>query len=139
MELDGIMIWVQDVPATVAFYEAAFGLERQMMDDARPSTPRWRTGATTLAFADERAAATTGITLRPHRRSDDPAAVQLAFVHDDVASAYERAVAAGAVRRRGRAGPEAVGPDPRLPAGQQRLPGGAVQPGCVVSGLRGRR
>ena len=39
----------------------------------------------------------TGLRVRPHRTGADPAAVQLAFVHDDVAAAFDRAVAAGAV------------------------------------------
>ncbi len=47
--------------------------------------------------AAETAGAATGLRVRPHRTADDPAAVQLAFVHDDVAGAFERAVAAGAV------------------------------------------
>lgn len=95
MKLDGVMIWVSDVPATVAFYEAAFGLEVQMMDDAK-TYAQMGTGETTLAFAAESAAAGTGIAIRPHR-NETPAAVQLAFVHDDVHAAYDRAVAAGAV------------------------------------------
>lgn len=96
MKLDGVMIWVSDVPATVAFYEAAFGLEVQMMDDAT-TYAQMGTGETTLAFAAESAAAGTGVAIRPHRSDETPAAVQLAFVHDDVQAAYDRAVAAGAV------------------------------------------
>ena len=96
MKLDGIMIWVADVPATVAFYEAAFGLEIQMMDDAK-TYAQLSTGETTLALAAESAAAANGIAVRPHRPGEPPAAVQLAFVHDDVAAAYDRAVSAGAV------------------------------------------
>ena len=95
MQLDGVMIWVADVPATVAFYEAAFGLEVAMTDEAK-TYAQFRTGETTLAFAAESAAAGTGLRVRPHRPGDDPAAVQLAFVHDDVTAAYARAVEAGA-------------------------------------------
>lgn len=95
MRLDGVMVWVADVPATVAFYETAFGLELQMMDEEK-TYAQMSTGETTLAFAAESAATVTGVRVRPHRPDQDPAAVQLAFVHDDVAAAYERAVAAGA-------------------------------------------
>ena len=96
MKLDGVMIWVQDVPATVAFYEKAFGLTVQMMDE------NWRfammdTGETTLQFASEEAAAGTGVSVRPHRPSEQAAASQLAFVAEDVHAAYATAVAAGAV------------------------------------------
>jgi catechol 2,3-dioxygenase-like lactoylglutathione lyase family enzyme len=47
MKLDGVMIWVAE---TVAFYEAAFGLEVAMMDDAK-TYAQLSTGETTLAFA----------------------------------------------------------------------------------------
>ncbi|WP_375426116.1 VOC family protein [uncultured Friedmanniella sp.] len=96
MRLDGVMIWVQDVPATVAFYERAFGLTVQMMDDTQQFA-MMSTGETTLQFADERAAVATGVSVRANRSSEQAAASQLAFVADDVAAAYERAVAAGAV------------------------------------------
>ena len=96
MKLDGVMIWVPDVPATVAFYQAAFGLELQLMDDTKQYA-QLGTGQTTLAFADEAAAASTGVSVRPHRPTVEAAAVQLAFVADDVRAAYQRAVDAGAV------------------------------------------
>lgn len=96
MKLDGVMIWVQDVPATVAFYEKAFGLQVQMMDDSNMFA-MMSTGETTLQFADERAATATGVTVRPNRPQDTPAASQLAFVAEDVHAAYAIAVAAGAV------------------------------------------
>ena len=96
MKLDGVMIWVQDVPATVAFYEQAFGLTVQMMDDSKQFA-MMDTGETTLQFADERAAVSTGVSVRANRPGEQAAASQLAFVADDVRSAYDRAVAAGAV------------------------------------------
>lgn len=80
----------------MAFYEAAFGLEVTMVNDEK-TYAQLATGDTTLAFAAEAAAAATGLRVRPHRTGDDPAAVQLAFVHDDVGEAFARAVAAGAV------------------------------------------
>ena len=96
MKLDGVMIWVPDVPATAAFYEKAFGLSVQMMDDAKQFA-MMDTGATTLQFADERAATATGVSVRPNRPHEQAAASQLAFVADDVHAAYDTAVAAGAV------------------------------------------
>jgi uncharacterized glyoxalase superfamily protein PhnB len=95
VKLDGIMIWVRDVPATVAFYQAAFGLELQMMNDDKQYA-QLTTGETTLSFADETAAKGTGVTVRPNRLDADAPAVQLAFVADDVEAAYQQAVAAGA-------------------------------------------
>lgn len=96
MKLDGVMIWVADVPATVAFYEKAFGLTVQMMDESSMFA-MMNTGETTLQFADERAAVTTGVSVRSNRPDQQAAASQLAFVAEDVHSAYATAVAAGAV------------------------------------------
>lgn len=62
MRLDGVMIWVQDVPATTAFYEKAFGLSVQMMDESKQFA-MMSTGETTLQFADERAAVGTGVSV----------------------------------------------------------------------------
>ena len=96
MKLDGVMIWVPDVPATAAFCKKAFGLTVQMMDDSKQFV-MMDTGGTTLQFADERAAAATGVSVRANRPDEQAAASQLAFVADDVHAAYDRAVAAGAV------------------------------------------
>jgi uncharacterized glyoxalase superfamily protein PhnB len=96
MRLDGVMIWVPDVAATVAFYEQAFGLTVQMTDESG-SYAQMSTGETTLAFAAESAAAITGIEIHAHRPDQTPSAVQLALVADDVTAAYDAAVAAGAV------------------------------------------
>ena len=96
MKLDGVMLWVADVPATVAFYEDAFGLETTMVDESKQFA-MMSTGDTTLQFASETAAAGTGVSPRPNRPDQPAAAWQLAFVVDDVAAAYQRAVDAGAV------------------------------------------
>lgn len=95
MKLEGLMIWVADVPATAKFYEEAFGFTLQQMDDSRQYA-QMSTGETTLAFAAESAAAATGVQIRANRRAETPAALQLALVDEDVAAAYRRAVDAGA-------------------------------------------
>lgn len=96
MKLDGVMIWVQDVPATVAFYQRAFGLSVQMVAE-HGRFAMMDTGATVLQFASEDAAVETGVSVRPNRPDEPAAASQLAFVAEDVHAAYAAAVAAGAV------------------------------------------
>lgn len=95
IKLDGVMVWVADVPATVAFYQAAFGLEVQMLDEDNRFA-MMSTGETTLQFASEAAAADTGVSPRPNRPDQPAAGWQLAFVADDVEAAYRQAVEAGA-------------------------------------------
>ena len=132
MKLDGIMIWVLDVPATVAFYEAAFGLATAQVDE-EGRFAMMDTGQTTLQFADEGAAAGTGVSVRPNRAEDVAAASQLAFVADDVHAAYQRAVAAGAIAE---VAPveKPWGQDPGLRARPQRLPRRALQRLGLVTG-----
>lgn len=93
--LDGLMFWVEDVPATVTFYEEAFGLRRRWLRD-EGDYAQMDTGAVTLQFAVETAAPTSGVQVRPHRADATAAAVQLSLAVADVAAAHGRAVAAGA-------------------------------------------
>jgi uncharacterized glyoxalase superfamily protein PhnB len=54
------------------------------------------TGATALAFATEKLAASNGVVTRQNRPNADAAAAEIAFVSRDVPSAFANAVAAGA-------------------------------------------
>lgn len=91
--LDGLMIWVADVPASVDFYERAFGLARRWVRD-EGDFAQMETGATTLQFAVEAAAG--DLDIAPNRADRPAAAMQLSLAVDDVAVAYARAVDAGA-------------------------------------------
>lgn len=93
--LDGLMFWVADVPATVGFYEEAFGIQRRWVRD-EGDYAMMETGAVTLQFAVESAAAGSGVDIRPHRAGEQAAAVQLSLAVDDVPAARDRALAAGA-------------------------------------------
>lgn len=93
--LDGLMFWVADVPATVGFYEEAFGLKRRWLRD-EGDYAMMETGPVTLQFAVESAAPASGLRIRPHRPGAAAAAVQVSLAVDDVPAARERALAAGA-------------------------------------------
>lgn len=95
MKLGYVILYVQDVPATVAFYEKAFGLQRRFLHESN-TYAEMETGATALAFAVESLAKENGLTVRPNRVKEDAAAVEVALVTPDVQAAYERAVKAGA-------------------------------------------
>lgn len=93
--LNGFMIWVEDVAASVAFYKQAFELTATQVD-LENGFALIAAGGVDLQFADERAAGRTGVAFRPNRPTSEAAACQLALVADDVEAAYEKAVAAGA-------------------------------------------
>lgn len=95
LKLDGVMVWVGNVPATVAFYEQAFGRTVQMMNEEK-TYAQMSTGETTLSFAHEGAAQATGVQIRPNREKDVAPAFQLALVSKDVDAAFAQATKAGA-------------------------------------------
>jgi catechol 2,3-dioxygenase-like lactoylglutathione lyase family enzyme len=94
--LDGLMLWVADVPASVDFYEKAFGLERAWVRD-EGDYAQMSTGETTLQFAVETAAPTSGVDIRLNRADGPAAGMQLSLVVDDVPAAFDQAVNAGAI------------------------------------------
>ncbi len=95
MKLGYVIIYTQDVPAAVGFYERAFGLARRFVADTGEYA-ELETGATTLAFAHDAMATRNGLTVRPNRLSEDAAGVEIALVTESVAEAYAKALAAGA-------------------------------------------
>ena len=107
MKLGYIILYVADVPATVAFYERAFGLACRFSHENQYA--EMETGGTALAFADEAFVATSGVMFKPNRASDAAAGAEIGLVCDDVQAAFNRAIAAGA---------EAAVPPRRKPWGQ---------------------
>ena len=95
MRLGYVIIYVPDLEATVAFYERAFGIARRFIHES--GYAEMETGATALAFASEALGQANGMTYRPNRVRDDAAGAEAAFVTADVAVAFGKAVAAGAL------------------------------------------
>lgn len=96
MKFGYTIVYVESVPATLEFYRAAFGFETRFLHESG-QYGELETGATTLAFASH-AMGELNLGSR-YQRLDvdgDPLGVELAFVTDDVATAYERALGAGA-------------------------------------------
>lgn len=100
MRLGYVLLYVEDVLASVDFYERAFGLTRRMVAPAGPGEAadyaEMDTGATALGFVTHTLAESNGVSYaRP--TADGPApAVEVALVTDDVAGAFARATDAGA-------------------------------------------
>lgn len=96
MRLGYVIHYVPDVAATVAFYEAAFGLAVRFVHDSG-TYAEMETGATALAFAAESLIEDQGATFRRTRPGEAPPGMEIALVSDDVRGAFATAVAAGAV------------------------------------------
>lgn len=94
MKLGYTIIYVADVPKSVAFYEAAFGLTRRFIHESN-LYGEMDTGDTVLAFAGVEAAEMNGLAILPNVPDGPAAAWEICFVTDDVAAAYERAVSKG--------------------------------------------
>ncbi|WP_349367650.1 VOC family protein [Salinarimonas sp.] len=93
MKLKYTILYVDDVEATLVFYERAFGLERGML---HPSGDygELATGATTLSFSSRRLMRELG--KAPAAPDAKAPTFEIAFETGDVPAAYARAVAAGA-------------------------------------------
>jgi lactoylglutathione lyase len=100
MQLRGVITFVRNVPATVAFYETAFGLKLRFLNSTK-GYAELETGATLLAFIAEdfveEKGLLGGMPTRPNRPDLDPIAAQIAFVTEALEHDWARAIAAGAV------------------------------------------
>ena len=97
MKLGYTILYVKDVPRSVAFYEDAFGLKRRFVHEAGMYA-EMDTGATTLAFAaNGLAKSNLPCGFRENNPSGPPAGFEVAFTTRDVQAGYDRALAAGAI------------------------------------------
>lgn len=95
MKFGYTIIYVPDVPATVTFYESAFGLTRRFVHESNLYA-EMETGSTTLAFAGEPMAEMNGLSVRPNRKGDLAAGYEIAMIAEDPDAAYTAALEAGA-------------------------------------------
>lgn len=96
MKFGYTILYVDDVEATVAFYERAFGLKRKMVQP--DEFGELDTGSTKLAFAAK--SHVVSLFPIPFQRSGpgaDAPPVEVGLVTHDVQAAFDKAVAAGAV------------------------------------------
>lgn len=93
LKFGAAVLYVDDVPAVLRFYEEALGLVPSYYDEAAGFAQLGEAGHLTLA---SHAAGELMMPGAYRRAGNQPSGVEVAFLTDDVASAYERAVAAGA-------------------------------------------
>ncbi len=97
MKLGYTIVYVQDVAATVTFYEAAFGLERRFLHESG-TYAEMETGDTALAFvSQEQALSVLPGGFQALDAKQPPVGMEIALVTADVPAAFTRAVEVGAV------------------------------------------
>lgn len=94
MKFGYTIIYVANVPETVAFYEAAFGVRRRFVHES-DLYAEMETGETALAFAGNEAAEMNGIAVTPNTPKGVAAGWEICFVSDDVNEAYDTAIKNG--------------------------------------------
>ncbi len=94
MQLGYVIAYVENVAATLDFYEQAFGLERKFLTP-EGDYGEMATGSTTLAFAARSMIAKMGKT--PGKADARSPVFEVAFTVEDVAKAYEKALKNGAI------------------------------------------
>ena len=93
MQFGYTILYVPDVPATLKFYEAAFGLKTRFLHEGG-DYGELDTGSTALAFSAHSLMQQLG--KNPQRASAQAPSFEIALCTPDVPQALERAVAAGA-------------------------------------------
>lgn len=94
MKLGYIIIYVENVLETVAFYEQAFGLVRRFVHESNLYA-EMETGSTVLAFAGMEAAEMNDLAIVPNSSSGPAAGWEICLVTNDVAAAYDLALSRG--------------------------------------------
>lgn len=94
MKLTWTILYVEDVPKTVDFYEACFGIKRKSVHESGMFA-EMDTGDVTLAFTHVDLIADIP-NARPAPARADVTGMEIAFTSDDVPTAYAHAVAHGA-------------------------------------------
>lgn len=94
MRLGHTIIYVENVPETVAFYENAFGLERRFVHESNLYA-EMKTGSTILSFASYEAAEMNGLAILPNKPTEPAAGWEICFITADIFAAFEKAVAKG--------------------------------------------
>ena len=93
MQLGYTILYVPDVPATLKFYEAAFGLTTRFLHESG-DYGELETGSTALAFSAHSLMKQLG--KNPQAASPTAPSFEIALCTPDVPQALERAIAAGA-------------------------------------------
>ncbi len=96
MKFGYTILYVDDVPKTVQFYETAFGLKKLFIHESN-TYAEMETGTTRLAFAAKSLARENGLDFGQAGSLSSPPPIELALVTEDVETSFRTAVANGAL------------------------------------------
>ncbi len=96
MKLGYIIIYVENVPETVAFYQRAFDLQVRFVHESTLYA-EMETGQTALAFSAIEDVVANGIAASPNRLDQLPGAFEICLVNKDVQGVFDQAVQNGCV------------------------------------------
>jgi len=97
VSLGYVILYVEDVPASLAFYEKAFGLTRRFFnDDHGKAYGELETGSARLAFYSFELAKAQVKEFAAASPGQPPLGVEIALITADVPALYARALKAGA-------------------------------------------
>ena len=95
MKFGYTILYVKDVEKTILFYESAFGLKKKFIHES--GYGELETGNTKLAFANLALATSNGVKFHSLPLEGDAPAFEIALVTENVESAFQKAVSAGAI------------------------------------------
>ncbi len=90
------ILYVENVEATVGFYEKAFGFVQKLIT-LEKDYAELETGGTTLAFASYSVAEFNGVFVGTSSTDTPPPPFEITFVCDDIEGVWKRAIEAGAM------------------------------------------
>lgn len=102
------IIYVQNIQATVLFYEQAFGLRTKFID-ANTQYAEMDTGHVTLAFVAEDMAVTHSARIMANRSGGAAPGIEIVLVSDNISQDFQHALSFGA---------ESIKPPTQMPWGQ---------------------
>jgi lactoylglutathione lyase len=95
MQYGSTVLFVDDVPTVMAFYEKAFGFETRFFDDDY-EFGEMNAGGAVIGFGSHKTGERMIPGTYPRPGRGHPEGVEIAFFVDDVPAAFNRAVTAGA-------------------------------------------
>ena len=91
-----VILYVENISDTIAFYREAFGLKQRFLHESGQYA-EMETGQTCLAFANEEFIRNSH-QFRLNRKEDTAAGAEIAFIVEDVEQAFRHAITAGATQ-----------------------------------------
>ena len=95
MKFGYTLFYVDDVKKSMTFYHEAFGLQKGFLHESG-QYGEMVTGETKIGFVGHAVASSNGFDYQKKNLSDKPLPIEIGFVTQDVSSAYQKALSAGA-------------------------------------------